>query len=110
MAKNHDPAKAEPTFESAIERLEAIVDQMESDKMPLEELLVRYEEGVKLVKLCSEKLESAEKRIEIIARTAGGKPRVTEFEPSEASGGEPSDSATAAVVIKKQTNEDVRLF
>ena len=40
----------ELNFESAMDRLEAIVEQMESGKMLLEELIVRYEEGMKLVK------------------------------------------------------------
>ncbi len=71
----------EPTFEAVIERLESIVDKMEAEKMPLEELLVRYEEGLKLVKICSEKLEAAERRIEIITREASGKPKTVEFEP-----------------------------
>jgi exodeoxyribonuclease VII small subunit len=77
MASKKD---AQPTFESSIERLEAIVEQMESDSLPLEELLVRYEEGLKLVKFCSEKLDAAEKRIEIISRDANGKARLVEFE------------------------------
>lgn len=81
--KNQEPKKQEPSFESAIERLETIVGQMESDKLPLEDLLVRYEEGIKLVRACSEKLEAAEKRIEIIARDAGGKPRLAEFDPEQ---------------------------
>lgn len=93
--KNQEPKKQEPSFESAIERLETIVEQMESDKLPLEDLLVRYEEGIKLVKTCSEKLEAAEKRIELIARDAAGKPKLTEFEPDPA--------ATAK-------SENVRLF
>jgi exodeoxyribonuclease VII small subunit len=78
------PQKKEPaqSFESSIERLETIVEAMESDKMPLEELLVRYEEGIKLVKICQEKLETAEKRIEIITRDAASKPQIQEFEPN----------------------------
>jgi exodeoxyribonuclease VII small subunit len=77
MATKKDQA---PTFENAIERLEAIVEQIESDSLPLEDLLVRYEEGLKLVKFCSEKLDGAEKRIEIISRDASGKARLVEFE------------------------------
>ena len=73
--------ETERSFETAIERLEAIVDEMESDKLPLEQLLTRYEEGTRLVKVCQEKLETAEKRIEIITRNAAGKPQVKEFEP-----------------------------
>lgn len=74
--------KAVPlSFEAGIERLENIVEQMESDQLPLEDLLLRYEEGLKLVKLCSEKLKAAEARISIIARDATGKPAAVPFEP-----------------------------
>ena len=80
-----NPAKklsTEPlNFEAAMDRLEAIVDQMESGKMMLEELIVRYEEGMKLVKICQERLASAEQRIEIITRNNTGKPVVKNFEP-----------------------------
>jgi len=73
----------EQTFETAIERLESIVQEMESDKLPLEDLLLRYEEGTKLVKVCETKLQSAEKRIEIIARNAAGEAQLEEFEPEK---------------------------
>jgi exodeoxyribonuclease VII small subunit len=97
--KNQTSKKeAPPTFESAIERLESIVEQMESNKLPLEDLLVRYEEGIHLVKFCSEKLSAAEKRIEIITKEAGGKARSVEFES-----GEKSDKNAGA-------EDDVRLF
>lgn len=89
-SKNQEPKKEEPNFETAIGRLETIVEQMESDKLPLEELLVRYEEGVKLVKLCAEKLQAAEKRIEIITRDAGGKPKLASFDPAQAPDAEPA--------------------
>lgn len=72
----------QPSFEQAIKRLETLVEQMESGKLPLEELLNRYEEGVRLVKACTEKLSAAEKRIEIITRDNGGKPVIAEFESS----------------------------
>lgn len=74
---------AEQTFESSMERLERIVEEMESDQLPLENLLKRYEEGVKLVRVCEEKLKSAEQRIEIITRNAAGEPRLEEFEPEK---------------------------
>jgi exodeoxyribonuclease VII small subunit len=69
-------------FEGAMDRLEEIVEQMESGKMMLEELIVRYEEGMKLVKICQERLASAEQRIEIITRNNAGKPVVKDFEPA----------------------------
>src|ERR1043165_720975 len=77
------PKKAEPElhFEGAMDRLAEIVEQMESGKMMLEELIGRYEEGMKLVKVCQERLASAEQRIEIITRNHSGKPVVKNFEP-----------------------------
>src|SRR2546421_5933367 len=83
-SKFSPPKPQEPqSFENAIERLEQIVEQMETDKLPLEDLLVRYEEGIKLVKVCSEKLDAAEKKIEVITRDATGKPELAEFEPEQ---------------------------
>ena len=74
------PKAGEATFETAMERLERIVEEMESDKLPLENLLERYEEGVKLVRVCEEKLKAAEQRIEIITRNAAGEPELEEFD------------------------------
>jgi exodeoxyribonuclease VII small subunit len=78
--------------------------------MPLEELLVRYEEGIKLVKTCQQKLESAEKRIEIITRNAAGKPQTASFDPSSAS--TPPTPPTPPKVATKKTEEsdEVSLF
>jgi exodeoxyribonuclease VII small subunit len=101
------PAKKlsiEVTFEAAMDRLEAIVDEMESGKMPLEELIVRYEEGMKLVKTCQERLASAEQRIEIITRNHAGKPVVQPFEPAE------PPRAAAPPQTRDSENDEVRLF
>ena len=96
----------ELNFESAIDRLEAIVEQMESGKLPLEELIVRYEEGMNLVKICQERLASAEKKIEIIARNGAGKPIVKDFGPDTEAD---VDNQTAAEESREQ-NDEVRLF
>ncbi len=74
----------EANFEQAMKRLEEIVEQMESGDLPLEDLIGRYEEGMKLVKVCQERLASAEQRIEIITRNSAGKPVVKRFEPATA--------------------------
>jgi len=60
------------SFEDAVEKLESIVEEMESDELPLDKLLVRYEEGAKLVKACEEKLQSAETRITQLEETLEG--------------------------------------
>lgn len=96
----------ELNFEAAMDRLEAIVEQMESGKMPLEELIVRYEEGMKLVKTCQERLTSAEQRIEIITRNHAGKPATQPFDPTA-----PTARTTPAEPEKTENEHDeVRLF
>src|SRR3954462_15842046 len=82
MSGKPKPREAELSFESAMDGLEKIVEQMESGKLPLEDLIVRYEEGMKLVKTCQERLAKAEQKIEIIARNSTGKTIVKDFEPT----------------------------
>jgi exodeoxyribonuclease VII small subunit len=95
MATKPPTAKSsEENFESAMARLESIVEQMESDKLPLEDLLTRYEEGVKLVKVCEEKLTAAEKRIEIITRNDAGEPQIEEFETAKKTAVAPRDDVS----------------
>ncbi len=53
-------------------RLETVVGEMENSKLPLEDLIRCYEEGTRLVKVCTERLAAAEQRIEIITRDAAG--------------------------------------
>jgi exodeoxyribonuclease VII small subunit len=96
---------AELSFEKAMERLEAIVEEMESGKMPLEELLVRYEEGMKLVKVCQERLARAEQKIEIITRDHAGKVTVKNFEATET-----ASAPAASAAIEGKENDDVSLF
>ena len=59
------------TFEQALERLDNTVQALESGGLPLEEAARLYEDGIKLARMCSESLASAELRITRI-RTAHG--------------------------------------
>jgi exodeoxyribonuclease VII small subunit len=65
-------AAKNPPFEEALKNLEAVVEAMESDDLPLETLLAKYEEGAKLVKICQEKLAEAELKIQQLEKTASG--------------------------------------
>ena len=95
----------ELNFEGAMDRLEAIVAQMESGKLPLEDLIVRYEEGMKLVKICQDRLASAEQKIEIIARDNAGKPVVKDFEPAA-----DAKIENQPAEVTETTNDEIRLF
>jgi exodeoxyribonuclease VII small subunit len=105
MSSKSKSREADLNFEGAMDRLEKIVEQMESGKLPLEDLIVRYEEGMNLVKVCQERLANAEQKIEIIARNSAGKPEVKAFEPApepEKPRGVPDQS--------EATNDEIKLF
>ncbi len=59
-------------FEEAMKRLETIVDAMESEDLPLETLLSRYEEGMKLARVCQAKIADAELKIQQLEKSAAG--------------------------------------
>ncbi len=102
--------KKNTTFEEALERLETLVEAMESGQLPLEEMLARYEEGTLLVQLCGEKLAAAEKRIEIVTRNAAGKAEIAEFDPAAPP---PAASPARSAKAKKtppEEDEEISLF
>jgi exodeoxyribonuclease VII small subunit len=105
MSSKSKQREAELNFEGAIDRLEKIVEQMESGKLPLEDLIMRYEEGMSLVKVCQQRLANAEQKIEIIARNSAGKSVVKEFEPTQ-------EAATTDKRIEEpeSTNDEIKLF
>jgi len=59
---------ANQTFEKAMNKLEQIVQELESADLPLEKAIKKFEEGVQLSKFCSEKLDETEKRINILLK------------------------------------------
>jgi len=60
------------SFEEALKKLEGIVESMESDELPLETLLARFEEGTRLAKICQSKLTEAELKIQQLETNASG--------------------------------------
>jgi exodeoxyribonuclease VII small subunit len=71
---------AEPTFEEALSQLEALVARLEGGDLPLEEALRAFEEGVRLTRLCAERLEDAERRVHLLMRTPEGAEREVPFD------------------------------
>lgn len=64
-------ADKELTFEESLARLEEIVEQLEDGKLPLNESLVLYEEGIKLSRECNRQLTEVEGRLEALIKDGG---------------------------------------
>lgn len=60
------------TFETALLKLEEIVKEMESSDLPIEEAMKKFEEGIRLSRFCTEKLDDIERRITVITEDAAG--------------------------------------
>jgi exodeoxyribonuclease VII small subunit len=59
-------------FEEALQKLENIVESMESEELPLEKLLAKYEEGTRLARVCQTKLAEAELKVQKLEKTGDG--------------------------------------
>ena len=67
-----DKTEKAQSFEKALARLEEIAAEMESGELGLEKMVAAFEEGQKLVKLCSSKLNEVEKKIEMLVKNSDG--------------------------------------
>lgn len=82
-------AKPEPKtseaipFEEAMQKLEAIVETMESGELPLETLMTQFEEGTRLAKICQAKLAQAETKIQLLEKNAAGELTLRPVETSD---------------------------
>lgn len=85
-------------FEAALGELEKIVGEMENAELPLEKLIERYEQGMRLVKICGDKLSDAEQKVEILTRAK-----------NTAETPQPESSSTPSQTPDKESDE-VRLF
>lgn len=88
MSKSARPAEAvrngNVPFEEALKKLEAIVEAMESEELPLETLLAKYEEGTKLAQVCQAKLAEAELKIQQLEKSPAGEFKLKPFETGAA--------------------------
>jgi len=78
---------AQKTFEQSMKQLERIVQELEDGDLPLEKAIKKFEEGIKLTKLCSEKLDETEKKISVLLKKSEAqmaeKPLVAEDETDD---------------------------
>ena len=70
-------------FETALKKLESIVENLEGGELSLEQALKAYEEGVRMADACSKRLSEAEKRVEVLMKTGGGKLKAEAFEAED---------------------------
>ncbi|MCU0558092.1 MAG: exodeoxyribonuclease VII small subunit [Desulfobacterales bacterium] len=70
---------ASPNFEKALQQLEEIVHELESGDLPLEKALKKFEDGVRLSKLCADKLDETEKRVILLMQDSAGNPTEVPF-------------------------------
>jgi len=106
-------------LEEALERLEAIVDSMESDTLPLALMLKSYEEGSRLLKRCQEMIAQAQSRIEMINLDDSAGAATEPFEPPPAAPGPASPAASARkrkksgggeLELSAEEGDEIRLF
>ena len=68
----------EPSFEQAIDKLEDLIEQIESGEVGLEEAIAQYEQGQALIKRCRGILDKAERRIAELTQDDKGEPTIAE--------------------------------
>ena len=84
MSTNEQPK----SFEASLEALERIVQELEQGDLPLEKSLELFEQGIGLSRQCQDRLNQAERRIEVLLRDSQGRTVVSAFEGTEATSGE----------------------
>ncbi|RBP43887.1 exodeoxyribonuclease VII small subunit [Roseimicrobium gellanilyticum] len=115
----------ELSFEDAMESLESIVSSLEGERLPLEEMLQSYERGVKLLRVCRSRIETARQRVEIITADLEGRGKATlsDFSALEVpEAASPAEESSAKRSVRKKPaapeppagngspDEDIRLF
>ena len=106
------------SFEDAMESLESIVNSLEGERLPLESMVENYERGVKLLRVCRQRIDAARQRVEIITADLEGKTAtLSEFDPASAESESKAADAPARRTTKRSKPEppaepqgDIRLF
>ncbi len=93
-------------FEKALEKLEKIVQDLESGDVSLEDALKKYEEGVKLSRACQQKLKHAEKKIQILTKEQDGSLSADDFEEADEKPKKKKSSAKAKPEKSLDEDED----
>ena len=82
--------KKSEQFEDALKRLQTIVEKLERGDLPLEQAMESFTEGMQLVQLCHQKLEEAEKRVQVLVKDQQGAWTAAVFEAASKDSAEDS--------------------
>lgn len=103
---------AEPKFEKDLERLEQIVEALETGGLPLDDALKRFEEGIKIAVRCEKALTDAERKVEILIKNAKGEIEAQPFgeegkeEKAEGHNGDDEQESPSATPVPKNPARD----
>jgi exodeoxyribonuclease VII small subunit len=111
------PKPEELSFEEAMSALESIVNSLETERLPLEEMVGAYERGVSLLRTCRARIETARQRVELITADLEGRGAATlgKFTPMETPDSAAADPAKktkrkSSSAPEDKTGGDIRLF
>ncbi len=76
-------AKKSINLEKSLANLEALVEELESGDLPLDQAMKKFEEGIKLTRGCQAALKNAEQKVEILLKSAGGAEALEEFDAGD---------------------------
>lgn len=100
-----------PNFETALAALEKIVRDLETGDLPLEESLKLFEDGVRLSRECQERLNQAERRIEVLLRDQDGKPLVESLTDQSLTGKTAAEpKVKRRIVFDNEDDKDESVF
>lgn len=83
MTKKQKPTETNLDFETSLQRLEKIVNKIESGSLSLQESLAQFEEGMQLAKACQDHLNEASGKIEKVVKDLGGNEKLQEIAPED---------------------------
>lgn len=110
MAKRK-PNESTESFEQAIANLESLVEAMENEQLPLEELVAHYEKGTTLLQQCETLLDSARHRVELITLRAAAAAEPSSTPDADLDDDEPTGSKELTDSgADDLDDDDIRLF